>query len=279
MTLINQHINAVFLCKNSIGITACEIRGIKGKFHQTKGPRKEGAFTIGSAASKHAVFVESAIDAISYYQLHGPDVYVISTSGATAAPQFCVDLHQEGWQFTIAYDNDENGTGQGFAEKFLKEFPGAEIARPYTKDWNDDLKYIQKKLTTWKKSQKMEVGKIQCVQDKLFEQQYSATYHGYHGTLDGLFIGINPSEPGIEACVFGKGVELIDHGDILSCYGTDLQYQAEIAIEIALAKGWDLANVEVEGSSEWIEAILNVVQKKIQSTDSESPVVEVEHNF
>lgn len=275
-----QHINAVFLCKNSVGITACEIRGTEPgkKFHQTIGPRKEGAFTIGSVtnANKHAVFVESAIDAISYYQLKGPDVYVISTSGASTAPQFCEHLLQEGWQFTVAYDNDENKTGQSFAKKFQQKFPDAKIDIPYTKDWNDDLKQIQKKINALKKLQKVEVGRIKCFQNELFERKYASTYHG---TLQGLFIGINPSEPGVEACIFGTGVELIDKGGFLSCYGSDLQHQAEIAIEIAVAKGWDMANLEIKGSPEWIEAVMDAVSQKMQFANGASPVVGIEPNF
>jgi hypothetical protein len=96
--------------------------------------------------SKHAVFVESAIDGLAYKQLPPEPCFVISTAGATTAPAFVDELVQQGLAITVAYDNDE--TGQDFAAKFLESFPAVEIEVPRFKDWNADLRFpsVQKSL-------------------------------------------------------------------------------------------------------------------------------------
>lgn len=133
-----QYYNVVFLAQNSQGVTGCERKGLAGRFFGTKGKRKDGAFVVGDSQSKKAVFVESAIDALSYYQLHGPDCYVISTAGATTAPPFVADMEKNGWQLAVGFDNDE--TGRNFALKFKIKFPKSAIYKPLKKDWNEDLK-------------------------------------------------------------------------------------------------------------------------------------------
>lgn len=134
--------NAVFVCRNSKEITGAEIKGLSGKFSgMARGSnRKNGAFMIGEPKSKQIVFVESAIDAISYKQLNPEPSLVISTAGATSKPAFLKDLKEKNSDLTvtIAYDNDEKG--REYAIRLQKELPNAVIKHPVRKDWNEQVK-------------------------------------------------------------------------------------------------------------------------------------------
>lgn len=152
-------INAVFVCRNSNGVTGAELKGISGKFSGMAigSIRKIGAFTIGDPECKKVIFVESAIDAISYKQIyHSEPSFVVSTAGATTAPPFVRQMKKEGWKITVAYDNDKKG--QEFAKKFEKEFPGIKIKHPAAgrKDWND---LIKNPTMVMKHRQKKEKGR------------------------------------------------------------------------------------------------------------------------
>ncbi|MCP3965834.1 MAG: hypothetical protein GY718_05690 [Lentisphaerae bacterium] len=254
-------VNAVFLCSNSNGLTGAEIKGLSGNYSgmSKNSDRKNGAFSVGDVESKHIVFVESAIDALSYKQLHPEPCFVISTAGATTTPFFIEILKGLGWRMTVAYDNDE--IGYQFALKFVEKYPEIEIEIPRTKDWNSDLKEVEENYRAWKTKKKKVVGRIQSFQDKLFNKKYDAEINN---TLNGLFIGTNPADPAVNAFIFGNGVDLLDHGAMISCYGSDLQHQAEIAINIAQAKGWDLFQLEIDGSVEWINAVKTAVAEQLE---------------
>ncbi|MCA1786745.1 MAG: DUF3991 and toprim domain-containing protein, partial [Desulfobacteraceae bacterium] len=137
----DKHPNLVCLCQKKTGLTGAEIKGMKGKFFGTaKGSdRKAGAFMIGTENyGKKAVFVESALDAIAYKQLHPEPCLVISTAGATTPPKFIEnELIPQGFEITYAYDNDE--PGQAFLKQWQDAVPGLAVEIPHTKDWNDDL--------------------------------------------------------------------------------------------------------------------------------------------
>jgi hypothetical protein len=145
----NKHPNAVFLCQNNKGLTGAEVKGMEAPFYGTfygtaKGSdRKGGAFMIGiENHGKKAVFVESAIDAIAYKQLHPEPCLVISTAGATTPPAFIEnELIPQGFEIVFAYDNDREG--QVFLPKWQDAVPGLAVEIPEKKDWNDDL--IQKR--------------------------------------------------------------------------------------------------------------------------------------
>ena len=146
-TVHQEHINCCFLCRNSTGTTGAEIKGLNGKFSgMSKGShRKNGGFCINAGSNKKAVFVESAIDALSYKQLHpGDDSLIISTAGATTPPEYVEKLIEQGWDITVAYDNDE--AGQNFAQQWKDQFPeSVEIETPvFYKDWNEQLQNEQK---------------------------------------------------------------------------------------------------------------------------------------
>jgi len=156
----NRYGSAVFVCKDPLGIkiTGYSVRGTKGKFKQKVGG---GNYYIGAtphAARKVIVLTESAIDALSYFQMRGypPDTCVVSLDGH-AVPGADLIKGISGKSVVIALDNanTEKNTaaeaaGKLAIEKIRAVLPAAIIKTPKNKDWNDDLVLgeKQKRLTT-----------------------------------------------------------------------------------------------------------------------------------
>jgi hypothetical protein len=73
------------------------------------GTRKDlGYFWIGPRGSQEIVLCESAIDAISCFQMH-PDRICISTSGVRANPPWLPGLIARGYRIFCGFDADEPG--------------------------------------------------------------------------------------------------------------------------------------------------------------------------
>jgi hypothetical protein len=140
--------NAVFLCRDvhTDEIVGAELKGTierpEGRFTgMTPGSRKDlGAFRIGDFARATTVYLtESAIDAISLYQLRQADGErghaVLSMAGhKTDLPDWLSKLRQI-VRRVCGYDNDRVGDAAG--EKLAAS--GWEREAPAGKDWNDDL--------------------------------------------------------------------------------------------------------------------------------------------
>jgi len=64
-----------------------------------------------------------------------------------------------------------------------------------------------------------------------------------------------------------------DKGDVISAYGQNVEKQAEIAVKMAVAKGWKLTDLDPSGCEEWVQAIANVLEKKgVQMQTSKKPL-------
>jgi hypothetical protein len=134
--------NAVFLLlgKNNTpvgaelrGTTAAQWRGM------APGSRKDlGCFSIPTPGVKTAILCESAIDAISCFELH-PDCLCVSTSGARPNPSWLPLLISHGFEVYCGFDSD--ATGESMAEKLIAFHPEVKRLRPDYHDWNDVLKH------------------------------------------------------------------------------------------------------------------------------------------
>ena len=245
------------------------------------------------------VLVEGGIDALGaqdFCHRQGIEAPTVIVSNSAEAIGFLEQPHvqdilKRASRVTVAFKNDPEpktkaNTDAKYDRQMTRIFeivPATTVVQPYhppegCKDITDaNFALANNELEARKGYRKNEIGHVRCYQDKLFQQKYEISYSS--GSLEGLYIDLYPSEPGVHACIFGEGVELIDRGAVLSCSGSDLQRQAEIAIEIALAKGWNLANLEINGSQEWIEAVMDVIHKKIEFSDSTISVPEERMNL
>jgi hypothetical protein len=101
------------------------------------GTRKNlGFFWLGAPASRQLVLCESAIDAISYYQMH-PDCLCLSTSGVRANPAWLPALLARGYEIHCGFDADE--PGDAAADRMITLHPTVLRLRPSAHDWNDVL--------------------------------------------------------------------------------------------------------------------------------------------
>jgi len=101
------------------------------------GTRKDlGYFWIGVPASREIVLCESAIDAMSCFQMH-PRQICISTSGVRADPPWLGGLLARGYALFCAFDADD--PGDAAAARMIALYPAVRRLRPPAHDWNDAL--------------------------------------------------------------------------------------------------------------------------------------------
>ena len=101
------------------------------------GTRKDlGYFWIAAQGSREIVLCESAIDAISCFQIH-PQRICISTSGVRANPRWLIGLIACGYELHCGFDAD--GPGDAAAARMIALHPAVHRLRPPAHDWNDAL--------------------------------------------------------------------------------------------------------------------------------------------
>jgi hypothetical protein len=133
--------NAVFLlvagkAQRPVG---AELRGTGPQVWRGMAPgtRKDrGYFWIGAQGSREIVLCESAIDAMSCFQLQ-PQRICISTSGVRADPPWLDGLLAHGYDIFCGFDAD--GPGDAAAALMLALHPTIRRLRPSAHDWNDVL--------------------------------------------------------------------------------------------------------------------------------------------
>ena len=133
--------NAVFLlvagkANRPVG---AELRGTGPRVWRGMAPgtRKDlGYFWTGARGAKEIVLCESAIDAISCFQLH-PDRICISTSGVRANPPWLSELIVRGYHIHCGFEIDQ--PGDAAAHQMIRLHPTVQRLRPPAHDWNDAL--------------------------------------------------------------------------------------------------------------------------------------------
>jgi hypothetical protein len=95
-----------------------------------------GYFWIGTRAAREIVLCESAIDAISCFQIH-PQRICISTSGVRANPPWLNVLIVRGYTILCGFDADH--PGDAAAARMIALHPTVRRLRPSAHDWNDLL--------------------------------------------------------------------------------------------------------------------------------------------
>jgi hypothetical protein len=133
--------NAVFLlvagkAQRPVG---AELRGTGPRAWRGMAPgtRKDwGYFWIGAPDSREIVLCESAIDAMSCFQMH-PQRICISTSGVRADPPWLDGLLARGYDIDCGFDAD--GPGDTAAAHMLALHPAVRRLRPPAHDWNDAI--------------------------------------------------------------------------------------------------------------------------------------------
>jgi hypothetical protein len=92
--------------------------------------------TLSPPASQRVVLCESAIDAISCFQLDASRI-CISTAGVRPDPCWLKPLITRGYQIACGFDDDRPGNET--AHKMISLHPTIQRLRPPAHDWNDAL--------------------------------------------------------------------------------------------------------------------------------------------
>jgi hypothetical protein len=133
--------NAVFLlvAGRAHRPVGAELRGTGPRVWRGMAPgtRKDlGYFWTGTRGAQDIILCESAIDAISCFQLY-PEWICISTSGVRANPPWLPGLITRGYRIYCGFDAD--GPGDAAASHMLALHPTVQRLRPPAHDWNDAL--------------------------------------------------------------------------------------------------------------------------------------------
>jgi hypothetical protein len=101
------------------------------------GSRKDlGYFWIGAPDARVLVLCESAIDAISCFQLRGSCI-CISTAGVRAHPDWLPGLVARGYAIYCSFDTDE--AGEAAAAHMIAWHPVVQRLRPPAHDWTSTV--------------------------------------------------------------------------------------------------------------------------------------------
>jgi hypothetical protein len=133
--------NAVFLLLGKENEPqGAELRGTTSARWRGMAPgsqKDRGFFSVPAPSATTAILCESAIDAISCFELHSPCL-CISTSGARSNPPWLPWLFRQGFEIYCGFDSDP--TGETMASNMIALHPGTKRLRPGLHDWNDVLK-------------------------------------------------------------------------------------------------------------------------------------------
>jgi hypothetical protein len=99
--------------------------------------RDLGYFSVPAPGATTVILCESAIDAISCFELH-PMCLCLSTSGARANPTWLPPLLRRHREIYCGFDSDS--TGETMATNMMAQNPEIRRLRPSQHDWNDVLK-------------------------------------------------------------------------------------------------------------------------------------------
>jgi len=116
-----------------------ELRGTGPRVWRGMAPgtcKDAGYFWTGARGSRELVLCESAIDAISCFQMR-PERICISTSGVRANPLWLRGLIAHGYEIHCGFDADD--PGDTAAHRMIALHPTVQRLRPPVHDWNDAL--------------------------------------------------------------------------------------------------------------------------------------------
>ena len=120
----------------------------------------------------------------------------------------------------------------------------------------EKMKALEKELNSNK--QFNEISTTHSYQHKLYFEKYKALVTS---DLRGYFV----KSEGLQTNFFNKkiGVKVRDLGDRIEANGTNTKEQVKLILDIAQAKGWNLANLNITGGEEFISEVKSQASKRI----------------
>ena len=142
----DQRGNAVFLMVTGKAnrVVGAELRGTCRRAWRGLAPgtsRDAGYFWIGDLDPEKIVICESAIDAISCFQLHCTHLHArcicISSAGVRPDPPWLSPLLARGYHIYCGFDDDKPGNET--SRQMIRRHPSIKRLPPPAHDWNDTL--------------------------------------------------------------------------------------------------------------------------------------------
>ena len=137
--------NAVFVCKDEQGeVIGVEMKGTSTMSAKSyKETRGNAVFRLRCGEPTGVIAFESAIDLLSYYEMHRPQLthhLLVSLAGCRHEALDQVVTQHPSYKVCIATDNDEKGNL--FYDNYRRNHPNIPIIRMTStlKDWNEDIK-------------------------------------------------------------------------------------------------------------------------------------------
>ena len=150
---VNRSGAVMFLHRDRVGMTGYELRGVDAQTgEKLKGFMKDGKrglwYSNNLCTSKSVVICESAINALSHYQLYGWDCAYVSIGGAISSKQkdllagLFAKVTARNGLIIVGVDNDPAGDA---CFKSMKALTEARLRRhcPISNDWNADLQFVR----------------------------------------------------------------------------------------------------------------------------------------
>lgn len=142
-----------------------------------------------------------------------------------------------------------------------------EIGKRRSKKATEDLKKIYEDDEKLKKD--FEKSDYNSFKSLTFQQQIFYKHYGVNiqDSLRGYYVKID--ESGVDDTTFinhSKGIKVQDKGDEIVSYsnGDSIQEEARLMISISLAKGWNLLEIEVNGTSAFVKEAKKQILQKIE---------------
>lgn len=132
--------NCVFKMTTDTGEEGAELRGTGDiLFHGVRGTKGFFVLPPSDPQQKQAVFVKSAIDALSYRALHPLSGWIYSTAGFAVKRLRALARNLSKQKMTIVSGFDDSREGRQLSLQLSQAVGQIEVEKPFGVDWNDCL--------------------------------------------------------------------------------------------------------------------------------------------
>ena len=99
-------------------------------------------------------------------------------------------------------------------------------------------------------------------QEKLLEEIYQR-----YIPLQEKGYWVSKEKDKVKVANYKKGIDIEDRGNVLIAKGKNLQEQVKLMLDLAEAKGWDLATIQVQGSEEFKREVYRQIRERLKARE------------
>lgn len=188
-----------------------------------------------------------------------------------------VDVNSNEINYKKLEDMTENELDQILNDVYAKRVE--EIFKRRSKKANEDLKKIyeeDKKLTKDFEKKYSKNSNYNSIKSLTFQQKIFYKHYGVNiqDSLSGYYIKVDDSINNTSFINQSIGINIEDRGDeIISFSNTDsIENEAKLMLDIAIAKGWNLLEIEVDGPDDFIKEVKKQIVEKIEEQNKKEGI-------